>query len=657
MRSRTAARPPRRRALLTENLTPAGLALSLRRLSFARAAPGLLAASVLTPLAAGNGGYFPPAWGWSAAALLWAAAIAVLVRYDVETSVAEVVTVSAFGLLTVWMLISATWSGDTTAAVLEAERTLVYVAGLLALLLVSRRGAIGGLLAGALFAVAATSGYGLVGRLFPSVHAVSGIADTGRLAEPVGYWNGLGILAAMGAIIALGLAAHARTFPGRIAAMATLPVVVTALYFTYSRGAWIAFAFGLAAAAALDRRRWFLLATVLAAAPLLVLDVLVAATSPALTHAASRVGPTASQGHRLALVIVVSMAGLMVIAWGLHVVEQRFEPSAALTRFGHISTLAAVLLVVVFALVRFGSPIAIATDTYNRFNEPPPGGFNGTAGHVGKNLNLRLFSLSGNARAHLWRIAWNDVKSHEVLGAGAGTYEQYYLQHRSTGLKVRNAHNLYLETLADLGPVGLLLLVAGLAAPLVAGLRAREEALVPVAFGGFAAYLLHAGADWDWQMTAITLTALTCAVGLLTSAPTGLRPFQFSRRGVRAGVLAAIALLAVCALVGLRGNAAAAASQRAASVDHWVAAEGDARTAVTWEPWSADARIALGVALLGEGRDANARTAFRAAIERDSRSWEAWYDLARASSGSARKTALAHAKRLDPLEPQVNALK
>ena len=173
---------------------------------------------MLTPLAAGNGGYFPPAWGWSAAALLWAAAIAVLVRQDVEFTTAEAVTVSAFGLLTVWMLISSAWSGDTTSAVLEAERTLVYVAGLAALLLVSRRGAIGSLLAGALAAVTIASAYGLIGRLFPSVHAVGGIADTGRLAEPVGYWNGLGILAAMGAIIALGLAAHARTVPGRILA-------------------------------------------------------------------------------------------------------------------------------------------------------------------------------------------------------------------------------------------------------------------------------------------------------------------------------------------------------------------------------------------------------------------------------------------------------
>jgi hypothetical protein len=632
------------------------MSLSLRRLSLANLAPGLLAAAVLTPLAAGNGGYFPPAWGWSAAALLWAAAIAVLVRQEVDVTAAEAVTVSAFGLLTVWMLISAAWSGDTTSAVLEAQRTLVYVAGLVALLLVSRRGAIGSLLAGALAAVAIACAYGLVGRLFPSVHAIGGIADTGRLAEPVGYWNGLGILAAMGAIMALGLAAHARALLGRILAACTLPVVVTALYFTFSRGAWIAFGFGLVAAVVLDRRRWFLLATLLAAAPWLVLDVALAATSSALTHAASKVGPTATEGHRLTAVLVVTTLGIAATVWALRVLEQRFEPSAAQTRMGHRATAAVVVLLILVAVVRFGSPITIASDAYNRFNAPPPGGFNGTAGHVGRNLNLRLFSLSGNARAGLWRIAWRDYQHHELLGAGAGTYERYYLQHRTTGLKVKNAHNLYLETLADLGPIGLLLVLAGLGAPLVAGVRARGDALVPVAFGGFVAYLLHAAVDWDWQMTAITLVALTCAVGMLTSTPAPRWSISLSARGVRAGALTAIALVAVLALIGLRGNAAAAASQRAASTHHWVTAEGDARTAVRWEPWSADARVELGLALLGEGRTAAARSAFQAAIARDPRSWQAWLDLARASSGGARQRALAHAQQLNPREPQVLAL-
>jgi Tfp pilus assembly protein PilF len=122
------------------------------------------------------------------------------------------------------------------------------------------------------------------------------------------------------------------------------------------------------------------------------------------------------------------------------------------------------------------------------------------------------------------------------------------------------------------------------------------------------------------------------------------------------GILAAIALVAVAALIGLRGNVAAAASQRAASTHHWVTAESEARTAVKWEPWSADARVELGLALLGEGRTAAARAAFQAAVARDSRSWQAWLDLARASSGQARQRALVHARQLDPREPQVLAL-
>src|SRR5436305_15061949 len=111
---------------------------------------------------------------------------------EIGVKPAEGVGVGTFGQLTVWMLVSAAWSGDTTSAVLEAERTLVYVSGMAALLLVSRRGeAIGSLLAGAVVAVTATCAYGLVGRLFPGVQAVGGIADTGRLAEPVGVWDRL----------------------------------------------------------------------------------------------------------------------------------------------------------------------------------------------------------------------------------------------------------------------------------------------------------------------------------------------------------------------------------------------------------------------------------------------------------------------------------
>ncbi len=74
-----------------------------------------------------------------------------------------------------------------------------------------------------------------------------------------------------------------------------------------------------------------------------------------------------------------------------------------------------------------------------------------------------------------------------------------------------DAHNLYLETLAELGPFGLVLLAAMLALPLVAALRVREHPFASAATGAYAAFLFHAALDWDWEMPAVTLAGLVCA--------------------------------------------------------------------------------------------------------------------------------------------------
>ena len=75
-----------------------------------------------------------------------------------------------------------------------------------------------------------------------------------RLSAPVGYWNALGILAVLGIILAFGLVFRARPVPGVLAAVSLL-VLFPTVYFTYSRGAWLALAAGMAVALALDPRR------------------------------------------------------------------------------------------------------------------------------------------------------------------------------------------------------------------------------------------------------------------------------------------------------------------------------------------------------------------------------------------------------------------
>jgi O-antigen ligase len=74
---------------------------------------------------------------------------------------------------------------------------------------------------------------------------------------------------------------------------------------------------------------------------------------------------------------------------------------------------------------------------------------------------------------------------------------------------VRDAHSLYLETAAELGLVGLALLLALAGSVAVAARRAAPAAAGPVAV--LAAYGLHAGVDWDWELPALTLVALVLA--------------------------------------------------------------------------------------------------------------------------------------------------
>src|SRR6185312_8451535 len=71
-------------------------------------------------------------------------------------------------------------------------------------------------------------------------------------------------------------------------------------------------------------------------------------------------------------------------------------------------------------------------------------------------------------RISYYRVAWHEYLAHPVLGSGAGTFGRYWL----TSGRVPelggalDAHSLYLETLAELGPIGLGLVAAFLVYPL-----------------------------------------------------------------------------------------------------------------------------------------------------------------------------------------------
>jgi O-antigen ligase len=153
-------------------------------------------------------------------------------------------------------------------------------------------------------------------------------------------------------------------------------------------------------------------------------------------------------------------------------------------------------------------------------------------------------------RADYWAVAWREWQENVWLGSGAGTFALYWLREGNVSA-VLDAHSLYLETLAEVGPLGLSLLVAVLAIPLVAAVRVRACPLAAAGAGAYAAFLVHAGLDWDWEMPAVTLAGLLCGIGILAADRREATEVTIGLRGRCALALVAlvIASLAVVAAV------------------------------------------------------------------------------------------------------------
>ena len=602
-----------------------------------RVGAGVGAALGLALVAFASGGYFPTAWTW--AALIALVFVAAVLGLGVATRPSGLALVSLGGLagFGAWTWLAIVWSEDPAATVLEGLRVLMYVSVFTAILLVLRREGVPLLLAATLAAIFLASGYGLLTRLFPERLGSFDPVAAYRLEEPLTYWNAAGLFAAMGALLALGFAARAETVAARAVASATQPVFLATLYFTFSRGAWIAGAVGLAVAVAIDPGRLQLLLTGLVLAIPSGLAVVLSYHQKALTRLDAPVSAASHEGHRLAVYILLLAVAAGLAGAGLWLAERRVTPprQARLAFAGAAALVLVVGLLGVF--VHYGGPAELVRKGYDSFTT--------TSNNPTVNLNQRLFTFSGSYRAELWHAAWHDHEAHRALGSGPGTYEWYWDEHRPIQHKVRDAHNLYLEVLAETGPLGLLLLILALGTPLVAAFRARGHPLVPLALAAFVAFLVHAAVDWDWEMSAVTLAALACAAAVLTAAGSRSTPILSPR--LRAAGVGASLLLAVLAFVGVVGASAMAASDRALTKGDYAKAASQAHKASSWWRWSPDPWRELGDIAVARNDSRAARTYYRKAISKDDTDWKLWYDLSTVSNGAESNRALAQAVRLN----------
>jgi hypothetical protein len=619
---------------------------------------GAAAAALVLGLAVGllgfaDGGSSAPTWGWATLAFVAAVLVILLVFGAPRPGRLEYLFVGGLAGLGAWALLSAAWSQDRAQSILDVQRTLLYVAATIAILLAGRRAAMSQLVGGLLAAITLVCSYGLSLRLFPDSLGAGGVPLSTdpeaafKLAQPLGYSNALGALAAIGLAISLLLAARSHPAVSALAA-APSPLLAATLYLTFGRGAWLALAAGVAVAVAVAPRRLSLVTALLTLAVAPALTVLLTSQLGALTTRPASFDDVADDGRLLAAALALLTLGAAAVGLALQQAAPRLQPSSrALTAYK-------VTLVLVIAgsaaavLAAAGGPVDMARRAYHGFNAPPAP----REGDVGG----RVLSFSGSSRSDYWRVAWNDVEDHPLLGSGAGSYQRRWLRDRPADLPVRDAHSLYLETLAELGPVGLLLLLAALACPLAAAVRARGRPLVPAALGAYCCFVVHAGADWDWEMPAVTVAGLSAGAALLVSA----RRDDVRRALPGRMLVAAVAVaLAVSGVIGLAliGNLALQRSQDALDRADSAAAQREARRAGRWAPWSSEPWRLLGEAQLAEGDLGSARASFRRGLAKDERSSELWLDLALASDGAERRRALDRAKTLNPRAPEVDELR
>jgi O-antigen ligase len=462
-------------------------------------AAGTLGLLVLpTVLAFYSGGFFDKP-RLAAAGVVWALVVAVAIlspRPLPETRSGRVALLGLF-LLCAWVALSFVWAPLGGRAQDDEQRLLLYLGFMIAGVALLRgplvRRWLEPIVALGAFVVIA---YGLSERFFPqAIHLASSGTAVGRLEQPLTYWNAEGLLAAIGLVLAIHIAGDpSRERWLRSTAAAGGVLLGLGTYLTYARGALGAVAVGLVVLLALDphpRPQLRAIVTILGASAVAALVANDLSTVKSLS--ARDVG----EGLEMLAALVALAFAAGVTAPQVPRRPIRF-PSLPVSRPATVLGISAGLLVA-------GALVLAATEGKPKGTSPLPGA-----------TPARLGSLDSN-RYRYWEEAGSTFVEHPLIGIGSGGFQVEWLKVYNRFDASGDAHSLYLETAAELGivGVGILLLFLGGVAGSVVRLYRRERGLAAGLAAGLSVWAFHAGLDWDWEMPAVTLPALLLAAAAI----------------------------------------------------------------------------------------------------------------------------------------------
>lgn len=486
-----------------------------------------------------------------------------------------------------------------------------------------------------------------------------------RLSWPLGYWNGLGALMAIGLPLLLGLATSARARWARSVAAAAVPVLALCAALTQSRGSLVEAAVGVAVFIALAPQRATKLVTCAITACGGALLVAYGLHRHAIKY---NLGPSHShQAWMLALATVVVCACVGLAHAGADRMRARITLPGLLSptpRQARIALAAAVVLLVIIGLAAHGP--AHISHAWNSFKSTS-----------GANTANHFASGGGEGRYQFWVAGIDSAKSHPFTGSGPGTFQLDWLPRATTAPYTVNAHSLYVETYTELGLVGFVLLAAFLITALVVlirqaiGSHAEDRVRAAAAAAALTAFLMGAAIDWLWQLPAVVAVVLLLIAAAVTpreevimqtpdSRPAGAAmPTRWRVRDWQMRVATVVVGLACifAAAYPLDADQAIASSQAITNSNHASAGEtaaaiSDARHAVAVEPDSAAAQQQLAVSLGDAGKYRAAVTAARAATLAEPQGWSNWWVLgqlyADLGRGSAAKSANMRGRSLNP---------
>lgn len=561
---------------------------------------------------------------------------------------AGLVAASFLVALAILTAVSAGWAGDAGRAVTAAPRVAAY-AGVFVLVLLAASGeSARTVLTGLTLGLAAVGLIALASRLHPPLAGDRALIEflpdsRSRLSFPLSYWNGLAAATALSLVLCAWQAGSARTRVGRSLSAGAVPGLGLTLYLTSSRGGLVALAVGLVVLVVLEPRRLGLLTRLVAGGAGAAVVISMADARQAVVDGAAGSAAT-TQGHELLLMVIATALLVAGACWLLDPGVERIRverirvPRPVWAALGALGLVAAVVSVAVI-------------DPGKRLDDfrTPPTGVQTQRDFVARHLA----SAEGSGRYQLWQAGLSAFADRPFAGIGAGGYKAWWTRERPIALEVENAHSFAVETLAELGLLGGILLAGFAVAVLVGGLMARARA-PSAAAGGLAVVacgLVSAAIDWTWQLPAVFAPVIVAAAVVTGPA---LAPSLGRRPGFGWGVATLVvgwAAIILAATVSI-GKDRIGASRAAVRAGDLTAAAGYAKDAEAVQPWSAGPRFQLALVQERAGDLRSARRSLDEALERAPEDWSLWFLAVRIDTraGDRPQAArdLTRARRLNP---------